>query len=106
MNAFTSPQFIEWLEGKLAEHLGGRLVPDDATLADAWRRALATARINRAVEEATEAAVKRARATKVPKGLRQQVLRAQEDSDDAWDTALYGIAEAAAFEDEDEAAGG
>jgi hypothetical protein len=100
LNAFTSPQFIEWLEGKLAEHLGGRLVPDDATLADAYRRALAIACINRAVEEATEEAVERARAAKVPKRLRQEILRALKKSSGAWDTALYRIVEDAGLEDE------
>jgi hypothetical protein len=102
LNAFTSPQFIEWLEGKLTEHLGGRLVPDDATLADAYRRALAIAHINRAIEEATEAAVERAQAAEVPEGLRQQVLRALEKSSGAWDTALYRLVEATALEDEDD----
>jgi hypothetical protein len=100
LNAFASPDFIEWLEGKLTGHLGGRLVPGDATLADAYRRALAIAHINQAVEEATEEAVERAQEAEVPEGLRQQVLRALEKSSGAWDTALYRIVEDAGLEDE------
>jgi hypothetical protein len=37
LNALTSPQFIEWLEDKLSEHLTQRLVPEDAVLVDAYR---------------------------------------------------------------------
>ena len=48
LNAFTSPQFIEWLEAKLSEQgLDQRLVPSQDVLEDAYRRALAVAEINR-----------------------------------------------------------
>jgi hypothetical protein len=91
LNAFTAPQFIEWVETKLTQHLGSkRWMPNDDVLADAYRRALAVATINKAIEEATETAVEQARSAKVPKGLRQQLQRALKDSpQEAWDKALY-----------------
>src|SRR5262249_29827227 len=94
LNAFTAPQFIEWVESKLTQHLGRkRWIPDDGVLQDAYRRALAVAMINKAIEEATETALERAKSAKVPKGLRRQLERVIKDSPQAWDKALYEIAE-------------
>ena len=39
LNAFTSPQFIEWLERKLTQHLPKRLIPADDIVQAAYRRA-------------------------------------------------------------------
>jgi hypothetical protein len=39
LNAMTSDQFIAWLEQKLAAHQVHKVVPDEATLAAAYRRA-------------------------------------------------------------------
>jgi hypothetical protein len=92
LNAFTAPQFIEWLEGKLTKHLGKPLIPADEVLADAYRRALAVATINRAVEGARGEAMERARSAEVPVGLRKQLRRALRDGQGAWDRALYDLA--------------
>jgi hypothetical protein len=94
LNEFTSPQFIEWLEAKLTEHLGEeRLIPSDAVLEQAYRRALALAEINRAIEGVRGRAIDNARAAAVPAGLRRRLRRAMGKSDDAWDAALYELAE-------------
>jgi hypothetical protein len=91
LNAMTSPQFVQWLEEKLAEQLPGRLMPDDDVLADAYRRAMAAARINRAIEQVAEKAIERAESAKVPKSLRQRLKKAMKDSPDAWDEVLYEL---------------
>jgi hypothetical protein len=92
LNAFTSPQFVEWLEGKLTEHgLGKRLIPDDTILADAYRRATAIARINAAIEGIAEDAIEEARTATVPKTLRRQLQQAMEESPGAWDQSLYRL---------------
>ncbi len=93
LNAFTAPQFIEWIETKLSQHLPKRLIPADDILTDAYRRALVKAKINRAIEDTKEEAIADAKAAKIPKSLRQQVQRAQKNSPDAWDKVLYNIAE-------------
>jgi hypothetical protein len=90
LNAFTAPQFIEWLEGKLTEHgLGKRLIPADNILELAYRRALAVAKINQAIDEAREAAIEEAKSAKIPRSLRRLLKKEMSDSSQAWDKALY-----------------
>jgi hypothetical protein len=95
LNAFTAPQFIEWLENKLTAHgLGERLIPADEVLEDAYRRALAVARINQAIGSARDEAIKAAKAAKVPQSLRRQLQEALKNcSHAAWDKVLYELAE-------------
>jgi hypothetical protein len=95
LNAFTAPQFIEWLEAKLTHHLGGeRLIPaDDEVLENAYRRALALATINKANEGARNSGIDMAKAAKIPRTLRRQLEKALADSPHAWDRQLYEIAE-------------
>jgi hypothetical protein len=51
LNAFTAPQFIEWIETQLTAHMGGeRLIPPDDVLAQAYRRAIVAARLNQTIE--------------------------------------------------------
>ncbi len=94
----SRPQFIEWLERKLTEHLGRkRLVPTNAILADAYRRALAVAQLNRAIEESCEAAIQNAHAATIPRSLRRQLEKSLRDSPRAWDTACTRSREEACF---------
>ncbi len=96
LNAFTAPQFIEWLETKLKENgLKARLIPQDEVLEAAYRRALAVARINRAIEETRDEAVDAAEEAKIPKSLRAQLRKRLKDRAQSWDRALYEIAEEA-----------
>jgi hypothetical protein len=93
LNAFTSPQFIEWVETKLTENgIAERLIPDDAVLAKAWKRAVAVAHLNLAVAKARKRAVAEAEKAPVPDGLREQVRKAMRDKPAAWDRALYKMA--------------
>jgi hypothetical protein len=102
LNAFTSPQFIEWLENKLtARGLGKRLVPSDDVLESAYRRALAVAKINSVIENAVEEATKLAEEATIPKTLRRKLQTAMKRSQDAWDKALYRLA-AEKIEDSDD----
>jgi hypothetical protein len=94
LNAFTSPQFIEWLESKLTEHLPNRLIPDDDTLADAYRRALLIARANRLIEKLEEKhneELENGREVKVPRSLRRRLKKAMKENPRAWDEALYDL---------------
>jgi hypothetical protein len=106
LNAFTSPQFLEWLEGKLDEYLPGRLIPPDDVLTDAYRRALAVAHVNKVIEVAVAEAVRRAKEAEVPEGLRRRVEQELSDESGAWDQVVYDLArdalEATGEEDEDE----
>jgi len=92
LNAFTSPQLVEWIETKLREHLPDRLVPSDDVLSEAYQRALAVAEINEVIEEVAQRAISRARGAEVPAGLRQRLIEGLSDSDPvAWDRKLYDL---------------
>src|SRR5262249_11291739 len=93
LNAFTAPQFIEYVESSLRKYLKERLIPEDAVLADAYRRALVLARINRAIRETRDEAIKGAREAKIPKTLRNQIREAMKEDDRPWDQVLYDLAE-------------
>jgi len=94
LNELTAPQFIEWLEAKLGEHLPDRLIPNDDVLLDAYRRALVVSEINRVIEEIRAKAIEKAQNALVDiKSIRQQVEVELEGSDKkAWDKVLYEIA--------------
>ncbi len=109
LNAFTSPQFVEWIEAKLAEHLPKRLIPDDDVLTNAYRRAMAVAEVNLAIEQAKDAAVENAKAAEIPSNLRRKIAAEMEAAPDsgAWDRVLYDLAREHiedGDEDEDESA--
>ena len=95
LNALTSPQFIALIEAKLQEHgLHKRLVPaDDEVLAEAYRRALAVAQINAALETAHEEAIAKYSNADIPKTLRKQIQKAMKKSPAAWDQVLYRMAQ-------------
>jgi hypothetical protein len=93
LNAFSSPQFIKWLEEILTAWLGKeRFIPQDDVLTDAYQRALAVARINKAIEKASKQAVKKARGATLPANLRNQLKRKMKRTpEEAWDKTLYEI---------------
>jgi hypothetical protein len=92
LNAFTAPDFIHWVESKLRRHLKERLIPADAILANAYRRALSIAKINQAIEEARGEAIAIAKQAEIPKSLRRQLAKLlKKDSAPAWDKALYEL---------------
>lgn len=102
LNAFTSPQFLEWLEGELTKHgLGKRLIPTDEVLVNAYRHAMAVAAINKAIDEAREGAIDKAAAATVPKTLRRQLQKAMKDQPGAWDEVLYAMTKSKLYPDDE-----
>ncbi len=94
LNAFTAPQFIEWLEGKLKKHLPQRLIPDDDDLlARAYRRAIAVSKINSQLEKIRSKALEEAASASIPKSLRQKIKTEMKNAGEPWDVALYSIAD-------------
>jgi hypothetical protein len=92
LNAFTSPQFIEWLDNKLTEQgLTKRLIPDDETLHAAYRRALVIARLNAVLDDAVPDAIEAAQEARVPKSLRRLLRSAMKGSPEPWDRILFHL---------------
>jgi hypothetical protein len=88
LNAMTSPQFIAFLEEKLAENGVSKMIPDPATLAIAAQRAAAIARMQQEIDEISAAVTD----IDVPDDLETQVrARLAERPELTWDQALVGI---------------
>jgi hypothetical protein len=92
LNAFTSAQFIAWLEeGMAAAGLKAGLVPDDAVLQAAYRRAVTVHHMNRAVEKVAAKARRLAKRAAAPPDLSERVRQAIEKHAEPWDLALYRV---------------
>ncbi|WP_158218591.1 ATP-binding protein [Synechococcus sp. 1G10] len=98
LNAMTSAQFIAFVHGQLDAMEIIKVVPDEATLAAAYRRA---AKI-RAAEEAMEAALAAAddEEVEIPNDLREQVTQRLMGQPIPWDAAVHALA-GERVEDED-----
>ena len=84
------PQFVTWLEDKLQAAGVTKVVPTGDALADAYRRAVRLATIQKAIDDA-EAAYE-AGPVEVPADL-EEVLREKIDgTDTAWDKAVWEMA--------------
>jgi hypothetical protein len=95
LNAFTAPQFIEWLESKLVEQLGkNRLMPDDQTLVRAYQRATLISRFNSAIEQLQEEfSDVDCEVEQLRRLVRDQMSKPVfDDGETTWDRALYQIA--------------
>jgi hypothetical protein len=90
LNELTAPQFVEWLESKLKQYLPERLIPSDGVLERAYRRALAAAWINKAIEDVRDQAIEYARQAPILPDLRRKLQRTM--NEDQWDVALYRLA--------------
>jgi len=93
LNAFSSPQLIEWLETKLRDAgITERMMPADDVLDAAYREAIITARVNAAIRREHRQAANDARAARLPSKLAAKVRAAMAKRDEPWDLALHRIA--------------
>jgi hypothetical protein len=93
LNAFDNDHLIAWLEKKLHQHGVKKFIPDDATLTEAYRRALLVHTINETIDQARKAAEEAAAKASVPKTLLRQVRqRLKADPTTPWDEAVAEIA--------------
>jgi hypothetical protein len=87
LNALASNELVTLIEHKLAKHGIRKVIPDDDTLADAYRRmhkqAIIQDKIDDLIEELDEFEVE------VPANLRQRIEKAiKADPSQSWDAAL------------------
>jgi Topoisomerase 6 subunit A/Spo11, Toprim domain len=103
LNAFTSGDFIEWIEGKLKKHGVKKVIPDRETLEAAYRRALEIDLLENRLEEIREEVTDEVAEAKVPRGLLSRVKgRLKKDPKMSWDEAVYLEVDPDAEEDEEE----
>jgi len=93
LNAFTSDKFIEWLEAKLDESGIEKVLPDDATLENTFKRAVGIEFINDQAAALCAAAAAHSRSITSPADL-TALVSALLDQNPAlpWDTAVGMIA--------------
>ena len=89
LNAMTSPQLIKWLESKLNQIGVTKVVPNEGTLAQAYKRACYVAHINKAIQKASE---NYDETVLVPDDLSDCVRENVEGSSLSWDDAIDFIA--------------
>jgi Topoisomerase 6 subunit A/Spo11, Toprim domain len=95
LNAFPSDAFIEWLKGKLDEHGIQKVLPDDQTLDDAYRRALKRAKVQELLAREGERIDEEVAAAVLPEHLSEQINdKLEEDPSQPWDMALTLLVEA------------
>ena len=90
LNELTGPRFIEFVERKLQQHGVTKVVPDEPTLAAAWRRALLVRRVNALIDEFETDTVGDDRP--VPDDLVAQVrARLKQAPVEPWDKAVFDL---------------
>ena len=92
LNAFSSGDLIEWIEGLLDEHGIKKVIPDKETLDGAFRRACQIAHMNADLGAIEKRAKKKAEAEKIPRNLMSQIRKGlEEDPALPWDEVLGSI---------------
>ena len=101
LNAFASDTLLEWIEGKLKEHGVSKVIPDEACLASAYRRAKERAFVQQKIDAAlAEAGV--IGKVEIPDTLRAEVKdRLSKNTTATWDSVIRNLAEQK-FEDGDD----
>jgi hypothetical protein len=102
LNAFTAPQFVEWIVSNLKGRLPERLIPEDDVLETAYRRAIALAKINRIIKTEAKKAIREAEEAPVPEDLRARLQEAMKGGLRAWDRELYRLVKKTVLSDGDE----
>ncbi|MCH7727440.1 MAG: hypothetical protein IH991_13300 [Planctomycetes bacterium] len=92
LNAFTSPQLVEFLEAKFDKHGIRKVQPDGKTLEAAYQRALRIEFIKKRFGELKSEADEFAEACKVPALKRKVAKRLKEDPHMPWDLVIAEMA--------------
>ncbi len=95
LNAFASDELVKWIESKLEQHGVTKVIPDTDSLAGAYHRTRAQARMQAKIDEIIEAESEEGEVGKVPDDLRKQVEeRLKSHPATSWDEAVREIVEA------------
>ena len=93
LNAFTSDALVAWIEGKLEGHGVAKVIPDEATLVEAYRRERQSAWLRDRFDALLQASHKAVEGLAIPTELRKQVSAALDKHPElAWNQAVRSIA--------------
>jgi DNA topoisomerase 6 subunit A-like protein len=96
LNAMTSEQFVEYVERRLMECDVKKVIPDGATMEDAYRRTLVQRRLEEEAEKMRAQAEWEANEADVPSDLADRVRKVMsDDSGLSWDRALIMVMDTA-----------
>jgi hypothetical protein len=94
INAFTSNQLVAFIERKLEELGVKKVIPDDATLAAAYRRAAEQGAIQKMIDEAMASFREKLTTVDVPEDLGAQIeAKLADQPARSWDSVLRDIVE-------------
>lgn len=94
LNAFASDELVAFIERKLDALKIGKVIPDEETLREAYRRARATRLGNDQLEDIVETATEDARTMPIGSNLAERIRRIlDEDRTLAWDAAIARVEE-------------
>lgn len=94
LNAFSSDDFISWIEEKLNEHGIQKVIPSDDVLEDAYRHAYRIAYINNEIAKLSEDSIGKSNDAGVPNDLADKIAEALENnSERPWDAVVNDLAE-------------
>jgi hypothetical protein len=89
LNAFTSDDFIAWIEKKLQMHGVAKLIPDASTLEACYRRVVFISTINDSIDAAEDDARAASEAVPIPESLVGDVRALLEENPTlSWDAAV------------------
>ena len=92
LNAFTSDEFVNWLESKLEEHGISKVIPDAATLEYAYRRAAGLRRFRAILKNALHEVKRYASTLQVPDELGDCVKEElSKEPGQSWDQVIENL---------------
>jgi hypothetical protein len=92
LNAFTSGDFIDWIEAKLQSHGIEKFIPDDATVEVAYRRTALVAKLDSLLKGFIEEAKREVDGLDLPEGIAQEIRDLLgENRRMSWDQAITEI---------------
>lgn len=94
LNAFTAPQFIEWITSKLDEHIPNRLIPDEETINAAFQRAVTVHFVNSEIEALVQKSIDHAEKIEVPSDLLAKIGEIVATKGIPWDLAVSEVSKA------------
>jgi hypothetical protein len=101
LNAFTSRELVDWVEGKLKDCGVRKVIPGDAVLADAYREAYVREHIRVAIRDIRERATREANGAVIPADLRDRIEKAFAEKDAwPWDRVVSSLAGGAVQSDQ------